>query len=104
MSAPGIQEALIRAASAPYWQAGFFPYFRARGKLRMDPAFSQILRDGLLEHSQRILDLGCGQGLLAAWLLAARSHHDDLPHRWPPGWSPPPAPACPAGRTSCSSS
>ncbi|MEO7774136.1 MAG: class I SAM-dependent methyltransferase [Steroidobacteraceae bacterium] len=34
--------------------------------------FAAILAEGLIPDDARILDLGCGQGLLAAWLLAAR--------------------------------
>ena len=37
--------------------------------------FAAILAQGLLSGRERLLDLGCGQGLLAAWLLAARSCH-----------------------------
>ena len=79
---PGNVAALIDAASAPYWSTDLFAYYRARGKLRGDPAFTQILKEGLLLGAQRILDLGCGQGLLAAWLLAARSRNDEGPHNW----------------------
>ena len=68
MRAHATTEALIEAASAPYWKTDFFGYFKARGKLRGDPAFAGILREGLLAGAERILDLGCGQGLLAAWL------------------------------------
>lgn len=79
-------EALIKAASAAYWKADFTGYFRARGKLRGDPAFTRILSEGLLAGAERVLDLGCGQGLLAAWLAAARSRHDERPHLWPQEW------------------
>jgi SAM-dependent methyltransferase len=85
-------EALIKAASAPYWKTDFFGYFRARGKLRGDPAFAGILRKGLLAGAERILDLGCGQGLLAAWLDAAQRRNDERPHLWPKEWPAPPRP------------
>jgi SAM-dependent methyltransferase len=78
--------ALIDAASSPYRAMDLFGYFRARGKLRGDPAFTGILRKGLLVGSERILDLGCGQGLLAAWLVAARRSNDERPHLWPAEW------------------
>lgn len=80
---------LIDAASAPYRAAGRFAWHFARGKLARDPAFAAILARGLLGQSVRVLDLGCGQGLLAAWLLAAHSAH--LEGRWPVGWPAPPA-------------
>lgn len=51
---------------------GRFAYHFARGKLGGDPVFLALLERGLLSDRARILDLGCGQGLLAAWLLAAR--------------------------------
>ena len=42
----------------------------AGGKLRGDPVYAALLAQGLLAGRARVLDLGCGQGLLAAWLLA----------------------------------
>jgi SAM-dependent methyltransferase len=92
MSPRATTDALIIAASAPYWSTDLFAYFRARGKLRGDPVFTGILREGLLRESERILDLGCGQGLLAAWLLAARLRNDEGAHPWPSGWPAPPRP------------
>jgi len=82
------RDALVDAASAPYRQAGHFAWHYARGKVSIDPAYLGILRLGLIAPNARVLDLGCGQGLVAATLLAA----DALSHRgeWPTGW--PPAP------------
>ena len=60
--------ALIDRASEPYRGAGAFAYNFARGKLRSDPVFCALLERGLLLGRGHILDLGCGQGLLAAWL------------------------------------
>jgi SAM-dependent methyltransferase len=77
---------LVDAASAPYRAAGRFAWRFARGKLAGDPAFAAILERGLLKDSARILDLGCGQGLLASWLLAAQAAR--LAGRWPTGWPP----------------
>jgi SAM-dependent methyltransferase len=82
---------LIDTASAYYRGAGRFAFHFARGKLSGDPVFAAILAHGLLRDHTRLLDLGCGQGLLAAWLLAARAHHaSDAPHAWPRGWPVPP--------------
>jgi len=41
---------------------------------------------GLLLGRARVLDLGCGQGLLAAWLQAAERCYDrgSWPRAWPP--------------------
>jgi SAM-dependent methyltransferase len=82
--------ALVNAASAPYRAAGHFTWHFARGKLKGDPAYAAILTRGLLNGRKRILDLGCGQGLLASWLLAA--HAAQLEGHWPRDWPLPPAP------------
>jgi SAM-dependent methyltransferase len=81
---------LLACAAGPYRPAGRFAYHFARGKLRYDPVFLAILQLGVLRGQPRILDLGCGQGLLAAWLHAAsRCYEDGL---WPGRWPPPPHP------------
>jgi len=90
MKSHSAQHELIDAASAPYRRVGGWCYLHARNKLRADPAFAAILQMGLLTQRERILDLGCGQGLLAAWLLAARSCH--ARGTWPAGWPEPPQP------------
>lgn len=80
-------QALIDTASAPYRKSGLFAYFFARGKLRSDPVYRAILELGLLRNRARILDLGCGQGLLTAWLRAARRCWSD--GKWPASWPEP---------------
>ena len=84
----GSWAALLDAASEPYRVAGRFAYFFARGKLRTDPVFRTLLRAGLLAGRSQVLDLGCGQGLLAAWMQAASTCH--ARGAWPRGWPPPP--------------
>jgi SAM-dependent methyltransferase len=84
------EDALLAAATAPYRRAGRFAYYFARGKLRGDPVYRELLRDGLLRERARILDLGCGQGLIAAWLLAAAEC--ERRGTWPRDWAPPPRP------------
>jgi SAM-dependent methyltransferase len=79
---------LFRRASEPYRSAGKFAYWFARGKLSGDPAFLALLERGWLSDSRRILDLGCGQGLLFSWLTAARESFER--GDWPAGWPPPP--------------
>jgi cyclopropane fatty-acyl-phospholipid synthase-like methyltransferase len=87
--------ALLDAASRPYLGAGRFAYHFARGKLGGDPAYRGILERGLLTERARILDLGCGQGLLTAWLRAAQRLYDA--GVWTPGWPAPPRPQSMAG-------
>lgn len=62
---------LLDAACMPYRAAGYFHYHWARGKLGQDPVFTSLLEQGTLNGRNRVLDLGCGRGLLAAWFLAA---------------------------------
>lgn len=85
-------EPLATAASHAFRGAGEFAWRFARGKLSGDPVFSAILARGLLASSSRIVDLGCGQGLLAAWLIAARAlYAEGAAGGWPPAWPAPPA-------------
>jgi SAM-dependent methyltransferase len=91
MSATDPGKALPEAASAYYRAAGRFAWHFAHGKLRADPAYRLILEQGLLAGCARLLDLGAGQGLLAAWLLAARSCHAlGREGGWPQHWPAPP--------------
>ena len=78
--------ALVDAASEPYRKADRFAYHFARFKLRADPVYRAILELGLLQRHSRILDLGCGQALLSAWLLAAARccERGMWPRTWPP--------------------
>ena len=62
---------LLAEACRPYRRAGLFAYFFAQGKFGRDPVYRAILEHGLLSGRTRILDLGCGQALLTAWLQAA---------------------------------
>lgn len=67
-----LPEALLDAASAPYRAAGRFAYHFARGKLSGDPAFGTLATGDWIPAGSRVLDLGCGQGLLASLLIAAQ--------------------------------
>jgi len=80
--------ALVERVAEPYRKAGRFAWHFALGKLAGDPVFRMLLRHQLIPDPCRILDLGCGQGLLAAWLAAARASHEQ--GEWPDDW--PPAP------------
>lgn len=81
--------ALIDAASRPYRAAGRFALHFARAKLRHDPVFFAVLRSGRIPDRARLLDLGCGQAVLSALLLAARDCFDAGNWNFP--WPAPPA-------------
>lgn len=78
-------QCMLDAACEPYRGAGRFAYHFARHKLRNDPVYPSILELGLLHGRDRVLDLGCGQGLLAAWLNAAECcyRQGSWPSTWP---------------------
>lgn len=59
---------LLDRASAPYRPAGHYAWHFARGKLGLDPVFRHLVDAGLVPAGARVLDLGCGQGLLGSLL------------------------------------
>lgn len=79
---------LIEATAARYLPAGPFACHYARGKLRHDPLYFRLLREGLIPDEARVLDLGCGQGILLALLdtVGRFFHLFDRPDGWP--WVP----------------
>jgi SAM-dependent methyltransferase len=79
-----LHDATIRLFAASGQYARHF----AGGKLRHDPVFFSILSRGLFPDRGTLLDLGCGQGLLLALLVAAKEQYQT--GRWPQGWPPPP--------------
>ena len=81
--------ALLKSAARPYLAAGLYPYLFARGKLGRDPVFVSLLRRGAIPDGARVVDLGCGQGLLATVLLAARRQYEA--GAWPGSWPAPPS-------------
>lgn len=84
MRTTSLPAGLVDAARAPYRRCGRFTYGFAGGKLSGDPAYGAILARGLLQGRQRVLDLGCGLGLLAAMLRAAERCSERVD--WPAGW------------------
>jgi len=79
---------LLDKATEPYRSAGRFAWHFARGKLSGDPVFAGLLELGAIENGARLLDLGCGQGLLASWLRAARQLFEE--GQWHTSWPEPP--------------
>lgn len=79
---------LFEAATRPYIRAGRYAWHFARGKLRRDPVFFSLLRRGVLPDRGRLLDLGCGQGILLSLLEAAKERY--RAGAWPRNWPAPP--------------
>lgn len=80
-------KALLDAAARPYLGADASAWWFARGKLRFDPVFFALLQRGYLPDRGTLLDLGCGQGLLLALLVAARDQFRR--GQWSPDRPPP---------------
>jgi len=77
--------ALVDAASEPYRKADRFAWRFARGKLSLDPVFRHLLSQGLIAPHARVLDIGCGQGLLASLLSACSAFAQQ--GQWPSQWA-----------------
>jgi 2-polyprenyl-3-methyl-5-hydroxy-6-metoxy-1,4-benzoquinol methylase len=82
------EKQLLDTATEPYRKAGKFAWHFARGKLSGDPVFTEILRRGLIAPASHVVDIGCGQGLLSAWLIAAQALGKSS--KWPASWAPAP--------------
>lgn len=80
---------LVAAAARPYRPCGRHAWHFAKGKLAADPVFRHLLRQPLLPTRGRLLDLGCGQGVLTALLRAAADRHAG--GGWPAEWPAPPS-------------
>ena len=83
--APAVRR-LVDAAAARFLPFGIGAWEFARRKLRHDPMYLGVLQDGVLPTRGRVLDLGCGHGLMLALLAAARTQFQagDWPADWPP--------------------
>lgn len=80
--------AAVERAAQRFRPAGRTPYHFARGKLGGDPVFAAMLRQGLIPAGARIVDIGCGQGVLAA--LLAECEQPQAITAWPDSWASPP--------------
>jgi SAM-dependent methyltransferase len=79
---------LVDAAAARYLLFGVRVWESVYGKLRMDPVYLQVLRDGVLPNTGTLLDLGCGQGLMLVLIAEAQERY--RLGDWPVAWPPPP--------------
>ena len=77
--------ALHEAACAPYRRSGRWALHWAMGKLRHDPVFRGLLERGDIPAQVCMIDIGCGQGLMASLLQACA----DLQRtgQWPQAWA-----------------
>lgn len=85
--APGadtVWHRLHDAATARYRQSGRFAWHFARGKLGRDPVFRGMLERGDMAGRTRVVDIGCGQGLLAS--LYESCHDLAGSGHWPADW------------------
>ncbi len=78
-------QALHAAACAPYRSSGHFAWHFARGKLGRDPVFRGMLARGDVLPDARVVDIGCGQGLMASLLhhCAIQAAQGQWPADWP---------------------
>lgn len=90
MSSALLPRDLLDQATAPYRPLEQFAWRFARGKLSGDPAFAGLLQRGLIPANARLLDIGCGQGLLAA-LLGSLDGQSAAERNWPTDWAAAPA-------------
>jgi len=84
-----VVHALVDETSRRYLEARIFDWEFVRGKLRHDPLYFHILRRGVLPSGGRLLDLGCGRGILLSLLQTARAQF--ARGVYPEDWAPPPA-------------
>lgn len=79
---------LIAQAAAGHLDSGYLQWEFVRGKLRFDPVYLHMVHSGVLPACGRLVDLGCGRGILMALLAAYREVACSSPR--PDGWPPPP--------------
>jgi uncharacterized protein (DUF2062 family) len=70
---------LREAAAEPYLRSGVAHWEFVRGKLRYDPLYRGLLDAGLLPRRGRLVDLGCGRGILLALLAVVADADPEAP-------------------------
>ena len=79
---------LFESAARPFSRVGIGPWVFARVKFCIDPVYKEILKQGILPSSGRIIDLGCGQALTLSAIRSAQRLYEK--RDFPKGWQPPP--------------
>ena len=85
MGADAAWASIVATASDAYRRADAHAGRFARAKLGRDRVFRYLLEQGLIEPGAKVLDIGCGQGLLTSLLCAAGDAARS--GRWPPTWA-----------------
>ena len=75
---------LHAAACAPYRAVSRWSWHWARGKLWHDPVFQGLLMRGDIPAHSKVVDIGCGQGLMASLLQACADLQ--AAGQWPAPW------------------
>lgn len=77
-------EQLREATARRYLESGISHWEFVRGKLRFDPMYRALPGSEALPRSGRLVDIGCGRGILLALLATAREQRDTLspPDSW----------------------
>ncbi len=85
---PPALDTLYAAVVSRYDGCGRYARNFVHHKLRRDPVFYDLLRNGRLPDRGTLIDLGCGYGILPALLVAAVARYAQ--GDWPPDWPSPP--------------
>jgi len=85
-SAAPLRVRLREEASRKYLETGIPNWEFVRAKLKFDTVFDYLIRSGDLSQDGRLLDLGCGRGILLALVASARTlfKGGDWPAEGPP--------------------
>ncbi len=80
---------LTEATARRYLDTGIFNWEFVHGKLKLDTLYLGLLKAAILPHEGRLLDLGCGRGIVLAMLETARRMYAS--GEWQPSYPPPPS-------------